>query len=135
MKRTTIWQDPEIMKEFGPCVPVKVTGDETTQETLAQISTGAAGSYIDMEEAARLGLRQTGEHLSRNYERAWQFLPSFDAVMEVPALGITIGPPLMGLPLRASGSVWPAIIGRDALDGAGLEINGPGSTIRISREE
>ena len=135
MKRTTIWQDPEIMKEFGPCVPVKVTGDETTQETLAQISTGAAGSYIDLEEAARLGLRQTGEHLSRNYGRAWQFLPSFDAMMEVPALGITIGPPLMGLPLRESGSVWPAIIGRDALDGAELEINGPGSTIRISREE
>ena len=65
MKRTTIWQDPEIMKEFGPCVPVKVTGDETTQETLAQISTGAAGSYIDLKEAARLGLRQTGEHRSR----------------------------------------------------------------------
>ena len=55
MKRTTIRQDPEIMKEFGPCVPVKVTGNETTQETLAQISTGAAGSYIDLEEAARLG--------------------------------------------------------------------------------
>ena len=93
MKRTTIRQDPEIMKEFGPCVPVKVTGNETTQETLAQISTGAAGSYIDLEEAARLGLRQTGEHLSRNLGRAWQFLPAFDAVMEIPALGVTIGPP------------------------------------------
>ena len=133
MKRTTIRQDPEIMKEFGPCVPVKVTGNETTQETLAQISTGAAGSYIDLEEAARLGLRQTGEHRSRSPGKAWEF-PTFDAVMEIPALGVTIGPPLMGLPLRESGSVWPAIIGRDALDGAELQINGPGSTVRISRE-
>ena len=133
MKRTTIRQDPEIMKEFGPCVPVKVTGNETTQETLAQISTGAAGSYIDLEEAARLGLRQTGEHRNRSPGLAWQF-PTFDAVMEIPTLGVTIGPPPMGLPLRASGSVWPAIIGRDALNGAELEINGPGSTVRISRE-
>ena len=134
MKRTTIRQDPEIMKEFGPCVPVKVTGDETTQETLAQISTGAAGSYIDLEEAARLRLRQTGEHLSRNYGRAWQFFPSFDAVMEVPRWESPSARPSWGLPLRESGSVWPAIIGRDALDGAGLEVNGPGSTVRISRE-
>ena len=133
MKRTTIRQDPEIMKEFGPCAPVKVTGNEAAQETLAQISTGASGSYIDLEEAARLGLRRTGEHRSGNPGRAWQF-PEFDAVMEIPALGITIGPPLMGLPLRASGSVWSAIIGRDALDGAELEINGPGGTVRISRE-
>ena len=54
--------------------------------------------------------------------------------MEIPALGVTIGPPLMGLPLRASGAVWSAVIGQDALRGAELEINGREGTVRISRE-
>ena len=133
MTRTIIRQDPEIMREFGPCAPVKVTGKTAEQETLALISTGAAGSYIDLEDAAQLGLRRTGVHRSRNPDRAWQF-PTFDAVMEIPALGVTIGPPLMGLPLRASGAVWSAIIGRDALEGAELEINGPDGAARISRD-
>jgi hypothetical protein len=133
VKRTIIRQDPEIMKEFGPCVPVKVTGNTAGQETLALIATGADGSYIDLEDAARMGLRPAGEHRSRNRRMAWRF-PAFDASMEIPALGVTIGPPLMGLPLRASGAVWSAVIGQDALRGAELEINGREGAVRISRE-
>ena len=121
------------MREFGPCAPVKVKGKTAEQETLALIATGTAGSYIDLEDAARLGLRRTGAHRSRNPSRAWQF-PTFDAVMEIPALGISIGPPIMALPLRASGAVWSAIIGGEALKGAELRINGPEGTVRISRD-
>ena len=61
------------MKEFGPCVPVKVTGNTAGQETLALIATGADGSYIDLEDAARMGLRPAGEHRSRNRRMAWRF--------------------------------------------------------------
>ena len=119
-------QDPRLMREFGPCALVYVDG----REMEALIATGAAGSYIDMDEAARLGLRESGRHRGEGGRLNREF-PEFDAALEIPALDLTLGPPLRGLPLRESGMVWPAVIGQDALKRAELTVDGPSGLVRL----
>ena len=114
------------MREFGPCALVRVDG----REMEALIATGAAGSYIDLEEAARLGLRESRHHRGEGAKMDREF-PEFDAALEIPALDLTLGPPLRGLPLRESGMVWPAVISQDALKRAELTLDGPSGLVRL----
>ena len=64
-------------------------------------------------------------------DREFPEFPEFDAALEIPALDLTLGPPLRGLPLRESGMVWPAVIGQDALKRAELTVDGPSGLVRL----
>ena len=116
--------DPEFMAEAGPRVPVRIEG----RTLLALISTGTRRSYVDQDTARRMGLVRTGTH---RLEHGTEF-PVFAARLEVPALGITLPGPLRGLPLQASGTAWPVVLGQDALENASLEVDGPAGTVELS---
>ena len=96
------------------------------------LDTGASVSSLDIAFAQALGLPVSGTHRSTGATGEGDY-PNFDAAFLVPILDIIIPSPIGGLPLRAHGHPWDAIIGRDILCLFEFTVNGSTGMIRFAR--
>lgn len=118
---------PRLLRIAGPAIEVSVNG----RVGVALLDTGASVSSLDITFAEALELPVSGTHRSTGATGEGDY-PSFDASILIPVLGTTVPPPIGGLPLRAHGHPWDAIVGRDILCQYELTIDGKTGLIRFS---
>ena len=99
---------------------------------MALLDTGASVSSLDITFAQALELSVSGTHRSTGATGEGDY-PNYDAVLQIPVLDITVPSPIGGLPLRAHGHPWDAIIGRDILCQYEFTVNGGTGLIRFTK--
>ena len=96
------------------------------------MDTGASVSSLDITFAEALELPVSGTHRSTGATGEGDY-PNYDASLLIPVLNATVPSPVGGLPLRAHGHPWDAIIGRDVLCQYEFTVNGETGLIRLTR--
>ena len=119
---------PRLLRIAGPAIEVSVNG----RVGVALLDTGASVSSLDITFAQSLELSVSGTHRSARATGEGDY-PNYDAVVQIPVLGITVPSPIGGLPLRAHGHPWDAIIGRDILCQYEFTVNGGTGLIRFTK--
>lgn len=119
---------PRLLRIAGPAIEVSVNG----RVGVALLDTGASVSSLDITFAEALELHISGTHRSTGATGEGSY-PNFDAVLFISVLGITVPSPIGGLPLRAHGHPWDAIIGRDVLCQYEFSVNGETGLIRFTK--
>jgi hypothetical protein len=119
---------PRLLRIAGPAIEVSV--NERTG--VALLDTGASVSSVDLTFAQALGLPVSGTHRSTGATGEGDY-PNFDAPLSIPVLDVTVPSPVGGLPLRAHGHPWDAIVGRDILCQYEFTVNGETGLIRFTK--
>ena len=119
---------PRLLRIAGPAIEVSV--NEIVG--VALLDTGASVSSLDITFAEALELPISGTHRSTGATGEGDY-PNFEASFQIPLLGVTIPSPVGGLPLRAHGHPWDAIIGRDILCQYEFTVNGETGLIRFTK--
>ena len=119
---------PRLLRIAGPAIEVSVNG----RVGVALLDTGASVSILDITFAEALELPVSGTHRSTGATGEGDY-PNYDASLLIPVLDITVPAPVGGLPLRAHGHPWDAIIGRDVLCQYEFTVNGETGLIRLTR--
>ncbi len=117
---------PRLLRIAGPAIEVSVSA----RVGVALLDTGASISSLDITFAQALELPVSGTHRSTGATGEGDY-PNFDATLLIPILDVTVSSPIGGLPLRAHGHPWDAIIGRDILCRYEFSVNGETGLIRF----
>ena len=97
----------------------------------ALLDTGAAFSGIDIGTARELRLVEAGSHQVIGVTGRGSY-PTFEADMVVPAVGLTLPGPLIGVPLKNNGIMLDAIVGRDVICRYEFTMNAATGMIRFT---
>ena len=119
---------PRLLRIAGPAIEVAVN----RKVGVALLDTGASASSLDITFAEALELPVSGTHRSTGATGEGDY-PNFDASLVIPVLGIAVPSPIGGLPLRAHGHPWDAIVGRDVLCQYEFTVNGETGLIRFTK--
>ena len=117
---------PRLLRIAGPAIEVSVNG----RVGVALLDTGASVSSLDITFAQALALPVSGTHRSTGATGEGDY-PNFDATLFIPVLDVSVPSPVGGLPLRAHGHPWDAIVGRDILCQYEFTVNGETGLIRF----
>ena len=101
---------PDRLRSSGPGIIITLNGSLT----LALLDTGASFSYVDIVAAERLKAPVVAQHDAAGATGDGTY-PTFELAFHIPQLDVLVPSPVRALPLKQSGHIWDATVGRDVL--------------------
>ena len=101
---------PDRLRSSGPGIIITLSGSLS----LALLDTGASFSYVDIAAAERLKAPVVAQHSATGATGDGTY-PTFELAFHIPQLDVFVPSPVRALPLKQSGHIWDAIVGRDVL--------------------